>query len=344
MHHAGDRRLVLDLPRQRLPEHRVVHPPEQHGVDEAHDGSPHQRGHQRRRHPQGERQADGRGTGWDRGDDRVTRDGDADDGEKRQGLLEEEVAEREAVVLVEDRERQRDGRMVADQLHPPAVRARVEAAEVRGRDGDQRQRQHPQRPPAVRLVSREHGQRHDEHAERHREDLESERRRGRIAREDGPRVEDRGHEAERVCREDHQSSMADVPRHRVHDNRGENAQCRERHRRQAHALVGDAQPGQGVGRQFPEVPGEAQHGRGQGHPVLAPRLVAAASAAAEHQHEQHGVERRAGGEAHQVEDVGRVGGGHPSILVRDGPPRPCLADEWRPQGDERPADGHGWGV
>ena len=82
-----------------------------------------------------------------------------------------------------------------------------------------------------------------------------------------------------------------------------------------HAVGDQPETRQGIGGELAEVPDEAEQRRGERQPVHAGRVFRRPRPTAQHQRQQHRVQRGAGGEAHQVEDVGRVGSGHTVILV-----------------------------
>ena len=130
-----------------------------------------------------------------------------------------------------------------------------------------------------------------------------------------PSVQHGGRCRQAVGQHDDDGPVAEAARHRMHDHRREQSERGEGHRRHAGGVGDDAEARQRVRREFAQVPGQAQERGGQRQPVHPARVLRGARPAPQHQRQQHGVQRRAGGEAHQVDDVGRVGGGHPSILV-----------------------------
>ena len=111
---------------------------------------------ERRADPQRHQDAGGQRSGRQHGRQVVAGESNRDERNQRERLLEEQVSQREPVVLVENGKRQRDGGVVPDQLHRPAVSRRVKAAEVRRRHCEQCERQDPQHPLTVCLRPRQH--------------------------------------------------------------------------------------------------------------------------------------------------------------------------------------------
>ena len=276
-------------------QHRVVHAPEQHGVDEADDEAVQPGGDERGSHPEREHHAHRDRSRRQRGGQAVAGKRNRDERNQGERALQEEVGQCEAVVLVEDGKRQRDGRVVTHQFHGPAVFTAMEAAQVRGRHGEQGQRQHPQRAAEVRLAAREHAEGQDDQPVTHREQQEGQRRGGRVVGGHRVEVQHRGRCAEPIRHAGDDAPARQAARHRVHHHRGQHAESRERQRPQADRLVEIADARQAVCGKLAQVPHQAQQRGGQRQPV--------ARAPAQHQREQHGVERRARGEPDEVQDL-----------------------------------------
>ena len=93
--------------------------------------------------------------------------------DERQRSFEEEIRKGEGIVLIQNRECQRHGCMVAQQLDWPGGIPLVQLAEVQGRDGEDRQGGHPQRSPRAGLPSRDDGERNDQGGESKREQAQA---------------------------------------------------------------------------------------------------------------------------------------------------------------------------
>jgi hypothetical protein len=92
--------------------------------------------------------------------------------EERERAFEEEVGEREPVVLLEDRERERYRRVMADDLDPVRLGAAAVAAQVERGDGEEGERERPYGAASPRLAARDGEERDDEQAEPRRQELE----------------------------------------------------------------------------------------------------------------------------------------------------------------------------
>ena len=80
-----------------------------------------------------------------------------DEQKQRDRVLEEQVGEGKPVVLVQDRQRKRQRRMVSDELDPPRL-LDVMPPEVHGRNREDRQGDDPEAASAHRLLPREQEQ------------------------------------------------------------------------------------------------------------------------------------------------------------------------------------------
>ena len=321
--HAHDRTLRLQRLANAGAERGVVHAAKQRLINEADDAAVQPGRDERRADPQCHQEAGRQRPGRQHGRRAVARERDRDERDQRQCLLEEQVGQREPVVLVEDGKRQRDRGVMPNQLHRPAVAGGVKAAEVRCRYREQREGEYPQHALTVGLRPRQHAQRDDDQAVADRQDQEGERRGFGIAGDHRLQVEHRRDDAAAVGDDGDDDAAGQRAGNRMHHHGRQQAERRKRHRPQADRFVEVAQARQGIGRQLAEVPDQAEDGGREwqevtGGPAFRTwrqtfRFVVAAT---QHQGQQHGVQRRAGDKADEVEHFRRVRRDHVLILVQ----------------------------
>ncbi len=151
----------------------------------------------------------------------VKRRRNADHGEERQCPLEKRVSQREAEVLVEDGEDERDRRVVANHLDGKRPRRSFMLAQVQRRDGEDRQGH--DRPTAAAMPSREQEHRNRQREIRPCQDLQRGHRR-HPSLPCSPVHQPLGERADGVGEPDHRHRPARHPlpllcaQHRVHDH------------------------------------------------------------------------------------------------------------------------------
>jgi hypothetical protein len=210
----------------------VMRPIEHDSVDEPRGDAPQRRIEQRGAHPQGHEhtdlsRVDPRELRKEAGlciEERERAERDSDDGQQRQGAFEEQVGEREGVVLIQDRERERKRGVVADELDGPRRVASVKLTEVEGGDREDRKRRRPERATKPRLAAGDRGQRHDEKQERVGEQAHAQLR-GHWTPGDGEYQMQSGGDSTRDIRDARERAFETVmdafpftSQHRVHDD------------------------------------------------------------------------------------------------------------------------------
>ncbi len=79
--------------------------------------------------------------------------GHGDDSRERERPFEKDVRQCERVVLVQDGQRERYRRVMADQFDGPWIMAGMQLRQVHGRDGKGGERGNPYRPPVAALTT-----------------------------------------------------------------------------------------------------------------------------------------------------------------------------------------------
>jgi hypothetical protein len=251
-------------------------------------------------------------------------DGD-DDQRQRQGPLQEDVGEGEAIVAQQDGDGQGQRRVVADELSGPGLTAGVLAEVQRGHRED-RQRQDPQRATFAadgRGPQQQAGDQRDEPAG---EQPQPGRRRQRRAGAGGNRLDEGGGRAEPVGAHDPADARPRRgPRRGRRGNRRQdrvNDHCRQEAQGADRGPVDPArrerqQPGiDDLDPQRAEVPGQAEQAGQQQEPRWRRRATrrGRGGAGAQHRAEQQPVERRAQQEADDVDECGQGGWRHREIV------------------------------
>jgi hypothetical protein len=98
------------------------------------------------------------------GDD--AQDRGADQRDQRQGSFQEQISERERKILIQNREGERQRRMVTEELDRPRCIAAMQLTQVHRRHREDRQGGGPQRAARPWLPARGGGQRHHQPNER----------------------------------------------------------------------------------------------------------------------------------------------------------------------------------
>ena len=234
----GDILLTLDAASDVGAQCGVVRAIEQHGVHEPADDVSNARVEQGRRDPQRDQHADvpriaqrklRRVNGANRRDAHQRR---RDERNQRQRSLQEQIGEGEREVLIQDRKRERERCVMAEQLDRPRRVALVELAQMKRRHGEDGERGGPEGAARARLPARHRRQRHRQADEGVGQQPHPERRRERIADPGGSRVQRCRDGADRVggvhdralLAAGHARTLAVVAQHRLHDDGGKEAE------------------------------------------------------------------------------------------------------------------------
>jgi hypothetical protein len=150
----------------------IVRPAKDRAIDEAVRETPRQRECEHRRHPQQQHHRErarigvslGRLPAQQRNDDAGERgERRGHQHQERNRVLQEQIGEREAIVLMQDGKRERQRRMMADELDPPRL-GRGMPREVQRRYGKHRERDDPDAAATDRLPPCREQQRHRQRA------------------------------------------------------------------------------------------------------------------------------------------------------------------------------------
>ena len=241
--------------------------------------------------------------------------------QQRDGLLEEQVRQGKPVVLVQDRQREGQRRMVPEQLDPPGLVAFV-TAEVQRRHREDGERDDPDAAPSDRLAARHEQKEGGQRREAARQQPEREVRGHWVAAKRGRHVHHRGDEAERVGNEDGQTREATAHgrlatvEQRVHDDRRQEAERAERYGDQHRAGGGASHQPRAERHERADVPDDARDAgeERQTSDPRRPRPALAGMLVPDHDDEHH-VEGGACQEPQHVHEHPRDRRGHTPIVM-----------------------------